>query len=96
MTLMYLGDPGRHFWMTRSVARAMGISLSAVMADGRLSSDDYAHMVDQCRMCLLVRNCETWLGSVRIGKADAAPDGCLNADSFQRVKGDGTEVPMSN
>ena len=93
MTLMYLGDPARHFWMTRSVARAMGISLSAAMAAGRLSSDDYAQMVDQCRTCQLVQHCETWLGSVRIGQADTAPDGCLNADSYQQAKDDRRVVP---
>ena len=27
-----LGDPAMHFWLTRSVARAMGLSLSEAMA----------------------------------------------------------------
>ena len=25
-----LGDPAKHFWLTRSVARAMGLSLKGV------------------------------------------------------------------
>ncbi len=38
----FLGDPARHFWLTRSVARTMGISLSEAMAVGHLSAPDYA------------------------------------------------------
>ncbi len=46
-----LGDPAKHFWLTRSVARAMGLSLSEAMAEDRLSALDYADLVTRCRTC---------------------------------------------
>lgn len=88
MTVMHLGDPVLHFWMTRSVARVMGFSLSEAMAEGRLSSDGYAKMVTRCRTCQQVPECELWLASVRDGPADIAPMGCLNAADYTRAKGD--------
>ena len=88
MTVMYLGDPARHFWMTRSVARVMGFSLSDAMAKGRLSSEGYAQMVSRCRTCRQVSDCELWLASVRHGPAEIAPVGCVNAADYSQAKGD--------
>jgi hypothetical protein len=88
MTIMYLGDPARHFWMTRSVARVMGVSLSTAMAEGRLSSDEYAKMVTRCRACQQVADCELWLATVRNGPAEIAPVGCANAADYAQAKGD--------
>ena len=81
----YLGDPARHFWLTRSVARSLGISLSDAMADNRLSAQGYAEMVTRCRQCTHVSDCEQWL-AVHGSGADVPPKACLNAAQLSRLK----------
>ncbi len=84
-SVLQLGDPVKHFWMTRSVARAMGVSLSEAMAEGRLSASAYEKMVTQCRSCGRVRDCETWLGA-QVCPATQAPECCKNAPFFDELK----------
>ena len=72
-----LGDPAKHFWLTRSVARAMGLSLSEAMSEGRLSAAGYADLVTRFRTCLRVTECEAWLGQARGPQGDA-PDCCMH------------------
>ena len=80
-----LGDPARHFWMTRSVARVMGVSLSDAMAEGHLTTKGYANLVTNCRRCTHVDACEYWLAH-QAGEAEAAPEGCLHARLFEELK----------
>lgn len=83
--IRYLGDPARHFWLTRSVARAMGLSLYDAMATGALSAPDYAELVTTCRRCPNVGACEAWLAACRPGLCDA-PEHCLNAEALERLR----------
>lgn len=80
-----LGDPERHFWITRSVARTMGLSLSEEMARGRLSDRDYAQMVTRCRGCARTQDCEEWLASCQT-QARSAPPGCINAEALNALR----------
>ncbi len=80
-----LGDPARHFWMTRSVARVMGLSLSEAMAEGHLTQKGYADLVTNCRRCTHVADCEYWLAH-QAGRAEKAPEGCLHAQLFEKLK----------
>lgn len=73
-----LGDPVTHFWLTRSMARVMGVSLSEAMADQGLSAQSYATMVTRCRSCQHTQACQNWLGQ-RTQKAVQAPDFCCHA-----------------
>lgn len=73
-----LGDVSRHFWLTRSVARSMGISFSEAMADGRLSPEAYAALVTRCRAGGCQEACALWLAH-QAGGAEAAPEHCVNA-----------------
>lgn len=79
-----LGDPAKHFWLSRSVARAMGISLSEAMAEGRLSAADYAALVTRCRTCTSVSSCQAWLGQTA-GCAAEAPKECMHAELFEHL-----------
>ncbi len=79
-----LGDPVTHFWLTRSMARVLGVSLSEEMAQQNLSAQDYATMVTQCRGCQHTQACQTWLGQ-RAGTAAAAPDFCRHAGLLARL-----------
>lgn len=76
--LRHLGDPNRAFWLTRSVARTVGLNLSEAMCRGDLAPDEYAAMVTRCRMCAHAETCEQWLAQNGAG-ADRVPDHCANA-----------------
>ncbi len=73
-----LGDPVLHFWLTRSVARSIGLSLTDAMSEGRLTPQEYSEMVTRCRQCPFVSQCEGWLAENGAG-AEAIPDRCVNA-----------------
>lgn len=76
--LFPMGDPAKHFWLTRSVARSMGLNFSEALCDGRISPQGYAKLVTQCRKCSCVTQCEQWLAQAGIA-ADTAPSHCPNA-----------------
>ncbi|MBS0123888.1 DUF6455 family protein [Thetidibacter halocola] len=76
--ILPLGDPARHFFMTRSVARVMGLSLSEEMKSGRLKPETYTAMVNACQTCALVEACESWLGRQAALSASPTP-GCRNS-----------------
>ncbi|TMV10369.1 hypothetical protein FGK63_01575 [Ruegeria sediminis] len=85
MLQISLGDIEKHFWLTRSVARCMDVSLSEAMAEGRLTEQGYAEMVTRCRAADCHRQCELWLAT-RQACAEAAPEFCANADVLNRLK----------
>ncbi|MBO9467501.1 hypothetical protein J7443_19840 [Tropicibacter sp. R15_0] len=80
----YLGDPARHFFMTRSVARTMGLSLSEEMQAGTLDAAAYARMVTNCRGCALVEACEQWLAQ-QSDLVNTPPPGCCNGDTLTKL-----------
>ncbi|KUF10215.1 DUF6455 family protein [Pseudoponticoccus marisrubri] len=79
-----LGDPAHHFFLTRSVARVMGLSLSEAMNRGQLAPATYADMVTGCRACPLVEACQHWLAA-RTDLSASAPPGCCNGETLQRL-----------
>ncbi len=74
-----LGEIEKHFWLTRSVARCMGVSLTEAMAEGRLTPHDYAQMVTRCRGSGCDQHCQIWLAAQQ-ARAGAAPEFCANAE----------------
>jgi uncharacterized protein DUF6455 len=82
-----LGDIERHFWLTRSVARSIGVNLSEAMAENHLSPEDYSIMVTQCRAEGCHEACQRWLASQTTAIADGPPAYCANADLFTRLSG---------
>ena len=81
MKLQPVGDAELHFWLTRSVAKVMGISFSEAITQGRITVQDYASLVTACRSCALVESCQTWLGSQK-SQAKNPPPGCANASDL--------------
>lgn len=77
-----LGDAELHFWLTRSVARVMGVNLSEALAHGRLDAHGYAALVTACRQCENVERCTAWLAMQRTCTRTAPPD-CVNAPVLQ-------------
>lgn len=82
--IAHLGDPATHFWLTRSMARTLGVSFSEAMASGALSAADYAQMVTQCRKCPFVGECQAWLGA-QGGLAMQAPEFCCHAKALMEL-----------
>lgn len=80
-----LGDIEKHFWLTRSVARCMGVSLTEAMAEQRLAPEDYATMVTRCRASHCSQHCEIWLSAQQV-MAASAPEFCANADQLNALK----------
>ncbi|MDX1780918.1 MAG: DUF6455 family protein [Thalassovita sp.] len=80
-----LGDPALHFWLTRSVARSIGLSLTDAMSRGQLSPQGYTEMVTRCRQCPLVTQCEQWLAQNGAG-AETVPESCVNATRLNGLK----------
>lgn len=80
-----LGEIERHFWLTRSVARMIGVNLSEAMADGRLTEQGYTDLVARCRTGGCCATCEAWLAT-QTGRAEAAPAHCANADALNRLR----------
>lgn len=70
-----IGHPDRHFFIARSVARVMGISLSMAMRDGALDPDSYAEMIERCQRCPLVKDCQEWLAR-QTSITQTPPPGC--------------------
>ena len=81
----HLGDPVQHFWLTRSVARSLGVSLSEAMAEGTLSARGYADMVTRCRRCAHVDACLEWLGDSN-KSGTQAPESCVNAELLNGLR----------
>lgn len=79
------GAVNRHFWLTRSMARTLGINLSRAVASGRLSSDDYAEMVAKCSASNCAHRCALWL-ACQTTTPDTAPDFCVHSERFKRLQ----------
>lgn len=80
-----LGNPERHFFLTRSVARVMGVSLSDAIRDGSLAPETYAGMVTRCRGCALVSACEEWLAA-QSTLSSAPPPGCWHTETLTNLR----------
>lgn len=80
-----LGDPTRHFFLVRSVARVLGVNLGTEMRAGRISADRCADMVSRCRACPSADHCQNWLAQGQ-DRPDAPPKGCRNAQTLQKLR----------
>lgn len=74
----------RHFWLTRSVARVLGISLTEAMACGHLTEAGYAEMITRCRAGGCSVLCEAWLAT-QLERPDSVPAHCANAELLDRL-----------
>ena len=80
-----LGQIDTHFWLTRGVAQAAGVSLGDAMAEGRLSSEDYARMVTRCRAGGCAERCAAWLGT-QACTGDGPPPFCVHRDQILALR----------
>jgi len=85
MTAPCPGNAEQHFFITRSVARVMGMNLSDALRNGALDPQGYDHMVTRCRGCDAVDACQEWLGR-QMALSATPPPGCCNEEAFLRLK----------
>ena len=85
MAQIPLGDIERHFWLTRSVARTIGVSFTEALAEKRLTEEDYAELVTRYRAVECTEPCQLWLACQQ-GRAEAAPEFCTNAEMLNSLR----------
>lgn len=78
-----LGDPRGHYWRVIGMSHACNVDLEKARDGGALSSASWADMVQRCRGCPCVGQCDR---SLARGDVAAAPDYCVNQASFERLK----------
>ncbi|WP_372893738.1 DUF6455 family protein [Rhodosalinus sp.] len=70
------------FWIARSVARTLGLDLTAALADGRLTRSGYAALVARCETCPVAGACQRWLAQPAVPDTARPVAGCANAADF--------------
>ena len=81
-----LGRYDAHFWLTRSVARVIGVNLTEAMAEGHLTPYGYAVMVMACQGAPCNGRCAEWLAQQPGAMADAPPPFCATARELSALK----------
>lgn len=80
-----MGDVHYHYWLTLGMAKAVGVSLTQALHDGRITRAQYADIVTRCRGCKWGGGCTEWL-SRQSGIADEVPETCANHETFKALK----------
>ena len=80
-----LGDEVTHYWLALSMAKAAGADMVAAFADGRLSQEDWAGLIQRCRGCRWTEGCKCWLAEIDWGAADVPPR-CENQALLNRLR----------
>jgi hypothetical protein len=63
------------YWLTRGMARALGVNLSSALAAGALGRDGLEELVLRCAACGRQAECMPWLGQ-NAAHAETLPDYC--------------------
>jgi hypothetical protein len=73
-----------HYWLTQSMARALGLSISGALRDERLTHDDLSLIVARCVACGRKADCTQWLAHHGAGAPDL-PEYCAIAPDLRAV-----------
>ncbi|WP_238547951.1 DUF6455 family protein [Meridianimarinicoccus roseus] len=79
-----LGDVNTHFWLVQDMARAAGVDLVEEVREGRLTTREWAEMVQTCRGCAWERDggCSRWMELQTFEAPVEVPARCANEASF--------------
>ncbi len=84
--MLYQKDIDVHFWLTRGLARRMGVNLTEAMRSGVLTRGDFAQMVARCRGCTAgMQTCIGYLSEA--DPSQGVPDGCANKAILEDLRG---------
>lgn len=81
-----LGDKNIHLWLAQRMARVTETDLVAAMQQARLSQEDWAAMVEDCRHCDWTEGCKKFLALERHLPEQGPPDTCRNQERFLALK----------
>lgn len=85
--MLFQKDIDVHFWLTRGLARRLGINLTEAMRSGVLTRADFATMVARCRNCEAgVQACIGYLAEMPTA-SDTAPERCANRALLETLRG---------
>jgi hypothetical protein len=73
------------FWLTRSMARSIGVNLTDALSANRLTSEGYGELVARCASAQCHRECEMWLAHRR-ADTDTAPQFCRIATELENLR----------
>ena len=79
-----LGDALYHLRLLGLMGKTTEADLVAAFEAGRISSEDWADMVNRCRACEGIETCERWLATHE--SAEEAPGCCKNAKVLLRLR----------
>ncbi|MBC7146439.1 MAG: hypothetical protein H5U24_13705 [Thioclava marina] len=67
-----------NFWLTRGMARRIGVNISEAMHDGFLTQADFAQMITTCRTCGRTELCLAILAE-KGADPEPIPEDCPNS-----------------
>ncbi|HKL06812.1 MAG TPA: DUF6455 family protein [Roseovarius sp.] len=79
-----LGDQCRHYWRVQDMARTTDVDLVGAFRDGRITSHEWAAMIDLCRACDWGEGCQAWVQAAQAPRP--IPSQCKNKARFALLK----------
>lgn len=81
-----LGNPIKHFWMVKDMARLAGVDLVEARHEGRLGLQEWADVVTRCRGCQWAEGCSHWMEVKDADELQEVPAACVNRTVFDRLR----------
>ncbi|WP_299351903.1 DUF6455 family protein [uncultured Shimia sp.] len=81
-----LGDQNAHFWLVQRMAQLTETDLVAAMDAAKLTQEDWAAMVQECRGCDWTSECRKFLALREGVPVEEAPDTCRNQERFSALR----------
>jgi len=79
-----LGDPRAHFWRVIKMSNACGVDLSTALDENKIDITRYADMIERCRGCEAVANCDRQMAKHE--RLAQAPAYCENRAVFASLR----------
>lgn len=73
----------RAWWLTRGMARLVGVNLPQAVVDGWLSREELSALVMRCESCTCHGRCDSWLA--QSGDAHEMPGFCPNKPGLEAL-----------
>lgn len=79
-----IGDQCHHYWLLQDMAHATDVDLIGAFRDGRITSHEWAEMVELCRACDWGDRCQSWLQAAKAPRL--IPRDCGNSARLAHLK----------
>lgn len=78
------GNIDLNFWLTRALAKRLGVNLTEAMHNGFLTESEFAKMITDCRCCGESNGCLAVLSEIN-GPLEEPPEYCRNAQILREL-----------